>query len=1005
MAWMQYFPGNGQRDENADGFQTHSASGRTRIHAADARRRQALPDDENSTNASAKPILMLPTDEPMDLSSLPPDMIAEIAFCVKGFGAMHSIVQFDLCRVASTRIQRMYHRVRDTKFSPHVHDLQVGDRVLYRSITRHSQAHCLALSYGTADGEVSAGVWKVRLVDGRVVQAKLRQVYRLSPWASYPCSLNIPNAVSHAASAAREAATMAARAALAVVHSPTTTAGGEEMQLALAAASAASTAASAATVAASVLIKAGHSRGKATTPCSAMLDPHTAMAEAHGLLEAHEHLVNAAGRAQGTAMADEPLTAGADAAMAQAHRLLAARETAILTSQQMLQEGCSRQSPRYGPAVSSSCTLTTRATQDLLREATAAAAAASSEAAVATHAASQVCDLSATTGAVNATATVTHDLVAATDAIAGFYSSELRDPLRVAADAIGAIGVVQDQLSTSCLLGSASSARGDASAAAGSFAQAHERALSATQRAASSMAAAADAAAVNAEKEQKLAVARSELDCALPEGTTLCRSETPCRVPADIDALVRNGHHAVLWCWLPRANHWTTRELIERCTRAVAACRTDDHIALPDLPLARELVDHWDVTNYGADRVRKANVIWFDPAPPAEAGGGDPALATLTHVLEEHASCGRRLLPKMACTALFCMYPDARTASLAARYGLSCLGDLEDHPIVGPLSRAKSFLHRSLDNPARPALCDAVLGTARGPRGFCCTTAEQLHEAWEELTTSCPGIRLVLKPAAGSGGSGVVIDATRADADALAEHMPRARQGRFVVRSTGGSHGDDTIVEEMVGMPGKPSPTVYMVGRRVAVVADQLLSPCGTINLGNVSPATQVAPSIVDSMSQACVELGTYLGLVGQWGVDFVLDDDGTPVMVDLNMGRPNGSLSYYCWRARQHEHNDVDVENIDTQRAARQRPLALVASTYPTPEGLRLAPFAASLKAAGLLWDGTHTSGVILAQHLPGFPDGGTVLAASWEGVDAAQRTLEAFRMHAESHSHPVED
>jgi len=203
------------------------------------------------------------------------------------------------------------------------------------------------------------------------------------------------------------------------------------------------------------------------------------------------------------------------------------------------------------------------------------------------------------------------------------------------------------------------------------------------------------------------------------------------------------------------------------------------------------------------------------------------------------------------------------------------------------------------------------------------------------------------------------------------------------VQPAADAHGaEDTILEEMVGAPSEPSPTVYMVGRRVAVVADQLLSPCGTVNLGNVSPAAQVDAQLTDAMSAACVELGTYLGLVGQWGVDFVLDELGAPVMVDLNMGRPNGSLSYYCWRARQPDAG-----------------LALVASTYCLPKGLRLAPFAASLKADGRLWDAKRGSGIILAQHLPGSPAGGTVLAASREGTAAARHVLDGFLTHVEAY------
>jgi len=190
-----------------------------------------------------------------------------------------------------------------------------------------------------------------------------------------------------------------------------------------------------------------------------------------------------------------------------------------------------------------------------------------------------------------------------------------------------------------------------------------------------------------------------------------------------------------------------------------------------------------------------------------------------------------------------------------------------------------------------------------------------------------------------------------------------------------------------------------MVGSRVAVVADQLLTPCGTVNLGNISPASQVSQSIVSAMSRACEELGKHLGLIGQWGVDFVIDElDGTPVMVDLNMGRPNGSLSYYCWRARQPLPPLVEVSRDVLNGTAARRALALACSSYCPPESQTLVLLAASLKSAGLLWDSKRGSGIIIAQHLPGVPGGGSVLAASWEGVSEAQRVLDAFYAHTKT-------
>jgi len=476
-------------------------------------------------------------------------------------------------------------------------------------------------------------------------------------------------------------------------------------------------------------------------------------------------------------------------------------------------------------------------------------------------------------------------------------------------------------------------------------------------------------------------------------------------VDDSIDELIRNGASTVLWCWLPRSSAWTESEIVERTTRAVAACRARDLIALPDLPVVHELIEHWTTTAYGLHRLEASCVLWFatdiagtfnldevslDLRDLGPLDGSDPSFVTLLTVLHKYRTCGRRV------DALYTMYPDARTCRVAQAFDLRCLGDLDAHPIIGSLRQAKSFLHPSLAHPCRPALRDAALShDVRGPRGFCCETPEQLLEAWERLKAIDAAMPLVLKPAAGSGGDGVRLNATVADLHSVVAQMrSNARRttqhGHFSVVSM--KTEEETILEEMVGEPGQPSPTVYMVAAHVAVVADQLLTPCGTANLGNLSPATQVAPNVVEAMVRACVALGTHLGLRGQWGVDFVLDDMATPVMVDLNMGRPNGSLSYYCWRARQPPppHQPSEEQDCLTPRARQE--LGLACTTFYPPAGLRLAALAQDLQERGLLWNESHGEGIVLAQYLP---SGGSVLAASWQGTQAARHIMDDFLVH----------
>ena len=118
-------------------------------------------------------------------------------------------------------------------------------------------------------------------------------------------------------------------------------------------------------------------------------------------------------------------------------------------------------------------------------------------------------------------------------------------------------------------------------------------------------------------------------------------------------------------------------------------------------------------------------------------------------------------------------------------------------------------------------------------------------------------------------------------------------------------------------------------------------------------------------------------------------------------MGRPNGSFSYYCWRARQSCASLRSSGSVATGGTAdphvpyAQPMLGLAATTYCPPAALRVATLAAALDAKGLLWDATRGDGIILAQHLPGVVGGGTVLAASCRGTAAAQDLLVAFSAH----------
>ena len=451
-----------------------------------------------------------------------------------------------------------------------------------------------------------------------------------------------------------------------------TTVGGETAQLALAAASTASTAAAAATAAAAVLVDSSVQGLNDTS--------HKALTEAHDMLEAHERLILAASAPHDADQLLRQANESSHHAMMEGHKQIERLEDQL-------------------------------AVRKVLLQATAAAAAASAEAAVATHAAGTVCDLPIVTGTSTMATTVASNLVAASHAVTQYDGADAQGSgLRVAANAIDAIGVAQERLMNVQERLADSEYVADVGRLMGGGSHAQTHALSATQRAAMGVADAAAAAASRA-REREGIKERALFECAGASsgcvetasetrsfGCVEVISDTGCKPTSKLDALIRDGADRLLWCWLPRSNRWTEHELLERSTRAVAACRAHDVIALPDLPPAHELIEHWTQFDYGDDCLRPQNVIWFDSllttlhmgdeSTDATETKKDPAFVTLVRILEVYRA--QYSVEEGGKVALYHMYPDERTCRLAASYGLLSCGDLDSHPIVGSLRQAKS---------------------------------------------------------------------------------------------------------------------------------------------------------------------------------------------------------------------------------------------------------------------------------------------------------------------------
>lgn len=415
-----------------------------------------------------------------------------------------------------------------------------------------------------------------------------------------------------------------------------------------------------------------------------------------------------------------------------------------------------------------------------------------------------------------------------------------------------------------------------------------------------------------------------------------------------------HAESGILFAWWPRSNSWNLAQLVERTTRCLPAVRPAlDRVALPDISEVRDLWESWSsLHSLGSNQA-----IWFPPLLE-DSMIADAALATCRMVLKamfaEHDPDGPS-----------CMYPMYMTQDIqaeAALYSLHVIGDPEDHNLM-PLSSAKAWMHPQIaggDGPVMSSLRDAfspsLLGV-RGPYGYVATTVEDLHTAGVRLRQECPpGTRLVLKPSSGSGGCGVILDASEADLD------------KFDFNS-----GASAILEEMVvGHELVQSPTIYMIGDMpCGLLSDQVLSKDGATNLGNKYPSN-LRSDVFPLCVAAAQAVNKAWSLKANWGLDFVLNAEGVPIIVDINMGRPNGNLAIRMWASR------------------CPRPLSIYTSSWFIPlNGPNIQDLTDALRFEDLLWNGSE--GAVVYQHSVGCVSSYAVASSS--GNSGLQAVLSKLR------------
>jgi hypothetical protein len=163
-----------------------------------------------------------------------------------------------------------------------------------------------------------------------------------------------------------------------------------------------------------------------------------------------------------------------------------------------------------------------------------------------------------------------------------------------------------------------------------------------------------------------------------------------------------------------------------------------------------------------------------------------------------------------------------------------------------------------------------------------------------------PGTRYLLSASRNTGGIESRVVDSPADLNGLAERLrPRNRGGPFILQ---------TFLSNVVCSPNTTA--IASGGGRVDVisVADQLLD--GICYVGNVWPSRALPGSQAQAVDITRA-VGTHLaqeGYRGLFGMDFIVDDAGRVMAVDLNPRRQGGYLCNTLW-LRRHGVSLTDVE------------------------------------------------------------------------------------------------
>lgn len=345
--------------------------------------------------------------------------------------------------------------------------------------------------------------------------------------------------------------------------------------------------------------------------------------------------------------------------------------------------------------------------------------------------------------------------------------------------------------------------------------------------------------------------------------------------------------NAVIWYWFRENVKRTVREDFEGddlATRMLSTLRPGRDVCVLSAGIYKQMYqDTWTMFRLQNPRVMEWQVIWIDEDRLVD----ETSMHNL--VLDSIAKI-RHLIPSDDPLTIVPYLVTDCFKDACAEHALSwkIFGD----DLVGGIH--KGLMHGRPNPDIEPS--KYFIEGVRKARGYSCRDRAEVELAYTLLHTN--GVeKMIFKPTFGQGGYGVNVVMCKEDVDSLP-----IEEIFLSILGEDGSKGEEYgyteesrlfLVEEFIDVvKDLPSPAVItLTGEYINILDQVLAADCPFVHSGNSVP-TMLEPVLKERCLDSTRRLTkAWHHLHGFWGVDYVIERDTMePILVDLNMGRPNGS-------------------------------------------------------------------------------------------------------------------